>query len=374
MLSHFRPKSVLFIGDFCGPITGQVIAFKKVYEEYKHEKYLLNNNFLINYKFNFLFFIKNYCLFLFHIYKLCKSTKIDYIYMTISRSFLGSFKDIPVILFGKLFSIPIVCHIHGSDFNLFLNKIPFYLKPLYLYFYKSVKKYIVLCNGMLIDLNVIFNNKSLFHIVPNFYDSIYNDINITELQKTKSESNFIEVVYFSNLLFSKGILYLIDAFINVNEKSNGKFKLNIAGDFVKDDFMNSHELKNIFLNKIYLRDDIIYHGLLIGKKKINLLKKSNIFILPTFYLSEAQPLSIIEALRMGCYIISTKFRYIPEFINCNNGELILPNSSASIEVALNNYLLLSSNEKSKILINNVNYATNKFSLYNYLNGVYSTFE
>ena len=48
--------------------------------------------------------------------------------------------------------------------------------------------------------------------------------------------------------------------------------------------------------------------------KLNYLQKSDIFILPTFYMNEGQPISIIEAMATSNAIITTKFRSIVDLM------------------------------------------------------------
>ncbi|MGK0366738.1 MAG: glycosyltransferase involved in cell wall biosynthesis, partial [Saprospiraceae bacterium] len=52
------------------------------------------------------------------------------------------------------------------------------------------------------------------------------------------------------------------------------------------------------------------------------LMSGDIFILPTFYKSEAFPISILEAMRCGCVILTTKHNYLPYILSGKNGTLI----------------------------------------------------
>ena len=69
------------------------------------------------------------------------------------------------------------------------------------------------------------------------------------------------------------------------------------------------------INKLELNKYVKYLGSKNNVEKINFLKKSDIFILPTFYMNEGQPISIIEAMATSNAIISTKFRSIVDLIN-----------------------------------------------------------
>ena len=51
-----------------------------------------------------------------------------------------------------------------------------------------------------------------------------------------------------------------------------------------------------------------------GKRKEDLLKETDIFVLPTFYHIEAHPFSIIDAMSAGCSVVSTWHAAIPETV------------------------------------------------------------
>ena len=105
------------------------------------------------------------------------------------------------------------------------------------------------------------------------------------------------------------------------EKNKIKFQCVFAGEIYTspDDIkkLSAKELKKNFLTKIASLKDpsaVKFVGQVYGKKKYELLKKSDIFVLPTYYLNEGQPISIIEAMAFKNTIITTKFRSIPDLI------------------------------------------------------------
>jgi len=63
-----------------------------------------------------------------------------------------------------------------------------------------------------------------------------------------------------------------------------------------------------------LKDKLHYHGFVKGNKKKELLLQSNIFIFPTYYPNEAQPICSLEAMATGNVIITTKQGGIPDII------------------------------------------------------------
>lgn len=356
-----KRKTALFMGAFPDPVTGQSLALQKAWEGYSYEKYKINSYV----KNQAALFIVAYCSILWKTITLFVFKKPTIVYISISRTLVGSLKDLPAIVLAKIYKIPVINHIQGADFQAFIQHIPSFLKPVYLYFYRSVAHYVVLTDGMQAEVINALGTKTAVSTIPNFYDSILNNFPVAELLETKNKNEYIEIVYLSNLLFTKGVIHLIDAFVALDTNPTSRIKLTLAGKIMGDSLVNEQELSQLLTEKIKNQPNITYVGIVSGKAKADLLAKTNIFILPTFYPTEAQPLSIIEALKMGCYVISTNHNYVPEFVNSTHGELIPSQSVHAIKTAISKYLLLNESQRTKIATGNVDYATAHFSLAQY---------
>ena len=128
----------------------------------------------------------------------------------------------------------------------------------------------------------------------------------------------------------KGYNELIEAYKKLDNNIKEQILLDFAGDF------ESEDVKNIFFNKIKTIKNISYLGVVKSEEKKNLLHKSHIFILPTFYHIEGQPISILEAYASGLYVITTDQGGICDvFKDGVNGKLIEKRSVSAIELALN---------------------------------------
>lgn len=84
-----------------------------------------------------------------------------------------------------------------------------------------------------------------------------------------------------------------------------------------------------------LKKHVNYAGVVSGEKKKRYLREADIFVLPTQYHVEGQPISIIEAMAYSCAIITTKYRSIPDILNEGNNPIYIKYSdSVSIADAL----------------------------------------
>ncbi|MEQ9423183.1 MAG: glycosyltransferase family 4 protein [Cyclobacteriaceae bacterium] len=214
---------------------------------------------------------------------------------------------------------------------------------------------------------------SMFHemekcVVANSY---HHKFDFKEIEKNW-DSGMIEVIYHSNIMASKGILLLLAAFQKLLKNGHLKINLTITGDFISDYLMNSDDIKARFINKLTeiqeeYPENIHYIGPVDLNQKVEMLNKSHVFVLPTFHKGEAIPLTILEAMRSGLYIITTDHNYLPEIINKTNGELIkpndldslytslehLPSSTSLAEIGENNKVIASQIYSEKLFIDNV---------------------
>lgn len=347
---------ILLVGPLLPPITGQSLAFTRVYESFdSREIDLINTNLEkqsnMKKSLNTLFII-------FKIFLKIFFKQYDTIYFTCSRSLSGSLKDIVLIQLASFKKIKIINHLHGSDFYDFLHSSPIFYKKILINSYNKVNTSIVLLDSMKNQFKD-FPNMNI-EVIPNFYDDNLNvDINEKNLEE-------INILYLSNIIKSKGIFELIEAFKNINKTYN--IKLNIAGTFVSDENMNQNEVKNRFYELIENEKNINYLGLVYGNNKIELLKKSDIFVLPSYYKSEAFPISIIEAMRCGNAIITTNYKYLPDVISEKNGFLVTTKSIDELAKAIER-LILNKELLKQLQKTNIDEAKEKYSLEQYISNI-----
>jgi glycosyltransferase involved in cell wall biosynthesis len=339
------------------PIHGQSLAFTRFSENIENEnKIVINTNYenksrLVKVFFTFktLFLIVIKTLFF----------KYDIVYFTCSRSFLGSIKDVLLINLVSMKNVKIVNHLHGSDFYDFLHNSPKWYQLILFHSYKKVNTSIVLLAKMKVQFKDFESMK--LEVVPNFYDA---ELSVKLFEK---EKNKINIVYLSNIMKSKGIFELINAFETLSKKYNNIY-LNIAGGFIADEYMSIGEIKDKFNNKISLNSHINYIGRTFGEEKIKLLQQSDIFVLPSYYKSEAFPISIIEAMVCENAIVTTNYKYLPEVVKSNNGILVEPKSIEDLANGIES-LLKDTTKLRKIQKYNTQEAREKYSFDKYIDNL-----
>ncbi len=152
----------------------------------------------------------------------------------------------------------------------------------------------------------------------------------------------VRIIFLSNPIPSKGYLVLAKALkvlirhhaLAVTCKFCGTFYSVDGGGRIVQDLIAEQDFIN-WLSAQKLDPWVQFCGEIGGKEKIDLLKESDIFVLPTTYVNEGQPISIIEAMAFGAVIITTNHRAISDLvINKQTGLLIPPNDPDALISAI----------------------------------------
>ena len=333
-------------------ITGQSLITESIYNLLSNRKAQIhlielnekNKNFMNN------IFI--------HLILISKILRLSYsfnniVYLPAARSISGFFRNAFIIIISKIFGHKIVMHFHCGDYNEFLIKNGKYFILINKFIYKKVDFFIILGASLIKNYDILYNNHTKVVIIP-------NGIMINKkLPNIAFQDQTINILFLSNLIESKGYLDLLEAIkILVNERGFHNIKCFFCGIFLDSSdnhyFKNKNDAKSFFFNFINdnnLSNNIIYKGLVTGIEKHDILVNSDIFILPTYYSTEAQPLSILEALSYGKIVIATPHRAIPDMVIDNYNGLIIDFKSPK-SIVDNIIKIIDNKNLQKMLSNN----------------------
>ncbi|MBK7231846.1 MAG: glycosyltransferase family 4 protein [Saprospiraceae bacterium] len=348
-------KNVLFIGAIPPPLNGQSFAFEMAYKHYEGAKSLINQNFEgLSKWYKFFLTIKACVKYLF--YAIFKAPNL--VYLIGSRSILGSIKDIVCIsIFSRTHS-KIILHIHGSGFDQFIDSFPNWLKYFAINQYQKVDLFFVLHESMVKEYKKYIPNAKT-QVVRNFYDPVMD-----QFAFGKPRTHVVRIAYLSGIFFQKGIFVLLDAF-ELLKKKYPYLELHVAGTFNSDAEMSALDCEKVFMLRVTPNSGIYYHGFLSGIEKCEFLNKTDLFVLPTMHPSEGIPISIIEAFRSGCVVISSKLLYLPLLVTELEGKCAVPGSVESLVENIESFIL---NEEivHKVSAHNINHAQKHYNLNQYI--------
>lgn len=347
-------------------ITGQSLVTESIYNILSANKAKL---YLIEFKEKSDSILRNLIIqfnLIFKILTLSFSTN-NVVYLPAARSISGFLRNAYIIIFSKLFQHKIILHFHCGDYNDFLIEKGKIFTSFNKFIFKKVDIFIILGESLKKNYDLLYSNSTRVVVIPN---GILLNKNLPNTSFNNQNTN---ILFLSNLIESKGYLDLLEAIrLLVNDYGYKGIKCFFCGSFLDSSdneyFKNKSDAKDYFFRFVKennLEKNIIYKGLVTGLEKNNVLTESDIFILPTYYNTEAQPLSILEALSYGKIVIATPHRAIPDMIIDNfNGLMIEFKSPKSIvdsiiKIIENKNLqdYLSSN--AKMFVEN-NYSFSKF--------------
>ena len=332
---------IIFVGNYPPPFSGQSIAFKTLVDGYGNQfkDYYVINTIEKPGKRDSFSRALDYINVVFKLLYLLIFKRTEVVYHIVSSHKKGFIRDFVVINLSYFFGKKIVLHSHNGNYNQFYDRSS---KSIQKYVFETINKAstIILLSKKLRNTFYFIENNDKFIFVNNGLP-IDRPINLE-----KSIGNKFSVLYLSNLIESKGFLDVMESIIllkQMNLLSN--FHFHFAGDFMLNpsqdkSYSTIEKAKSLFFNLIKNNDlskNITYHGVVQGEQKNTLLKNADVFLLPSYYNVEAQPLTIIEAIAFGCAIFSTNYRGISEMlIDSYNGKYIKSENARDIADKLKN--------------------------------------
>jgi glycosyltransferase involved in cell wall biosynthesis len=227
----------------------------------------------------------------------------------------GQFIDLLYVLISKLFRRPIYIHHHSYTY---LNA-PSRLSRC---FFALVRKesHIVLSPKMGLLLNRTYGlDPAVVRVVSNAAFYRWEDAG----QVRANAAAPLRLGFLSNITFEKGIVEFFDVLTALNRRGI-EYRAHIAGPVAA-------ETQASFERLLQSTAHVHYAGPLYGEDKERFYRQLDLFLFPTRYANEAEPLVIYEAMRHGVHVMACDRGSIAEMLRDGAG-LILPRD-APVEAA-----------------------------------------
>jgi len=242
--------------------------------------------------------------------------KPDLVHIPISQTTMGFFKDSIFILICRIFNVNVLLQLRGGNFKNWMQSSS-YLNRRYVKFCLATTKGMIVLGNNLKYLFREYFTENRIHVVPNGCNL---DIPTKDSQSTDLP---VQLLYFSNLLESKGIFEILEALSKLNDLN--AYVLNAVGAWYDDNF------KEKCLSYVKERKlKVTFHASCSGEAKWGFFQNADIFLF-TPNRPEGHPWSIIEAMAARLPIISTAQGAIEESVLQNqNGYIVDSNSPNQI--------------------------------------------
>tara|TARA_B100000768_G_scaffold171804_1_gene179438 strand:- start:907 stop:1794 length:888 start_codon:yes stop_codon:yes gene_type:complete len=282
---------------------------------------------------------------------------------------------LPIYIAASATNSKLICHLVGSDIEFFISKSNFIEKFLLKIFFTKVNAWVLLGKAMKIQVENVYKDLEIKNKSSCYRDEELNAFELRGFYPTESDNFFdeskinlkiqnfgnnIRIGYMSNLMEEKGIVEFIESMIFLKEILGYDIKVWIAGAYIGKPSDRLHSAIHLANSKEYIK----MLGLVKGELKWNSLLDTDIFILPSYYKTEALPLSLVEAMRFGCLCISSSIGEINDLLENGRGVIIKKVTTNSIARSVEG--ILADTSQSKIMIkNSLSYVKEEFSYEEY---------
>ncbi len=354
-------KRICFIAQFPPPIHGLSKAVETLYDsplqnEFDFERINITNNYRFPER----------------LIKILIS-KADLFYFTISQSKGGNLRDLIILRVIQAKHKKCVIHLHGGYYRHLVDRdLPAWQRKAN---YRAVSRAdgaIVLSQSLRPIFEGMVSEEKIF-VVPNCVDDacLISDAEFEQKLTALEHKKIWHVLYLSNFMKEKGYPKVLEMAKlekqRVDAGAEKRFHFDFAGKFFKEadyrDFQN-------YISENQLQKDVTYHGIVSGNAKRKLLKECDIFVLLTRYRNEGQPISILEAMGNGLYILTTDQGGIPDIVkDGENGTVLTRPEETDLTAVLNRVHLT-----RELMTRNRVTAKSRYSQRNYLENMKNVFQ
>jgi glycosyltransferase involved in cell wall biosynthesis len=236
----------------------------------------------------------------------------DVVYITLNAKGIGFYKDSIIALIAKAFSKKVVYHFHNKGVS--ENQNNYFDNCLYKLVFRN-SDVIILSKKLFYDISK-YKSLNQVHVCPNGIPDFVNQ----KLEKQLHiDSSPPVLLFFSNLIISKGVLILLDACALLKNKGID-FKCFFVGG-IGDISEFSFRERVLVLN---LEKHVEYFNGSYGNDKYLVYQKADLFVFPTYYHNEAFPLVNLEAMQCSLPIISTDVGAISDIVEDSLSGFLVP--------------------------------------------------
>ena len=239
--------------------------------------------------------------------KTVREWKPDLVYVTPTSKRPGFLKDYVLVRMLKRKGCRIIAHMHNTGVS---DRQGRWLdNSLYSKFFRDLKV-ILLSERLYPDIRKYVPLERIF-VCPN---------GVAEMPlPSVPESPVPTILFFSNLLRSKGIFDFVDA-CRIWKEKGLSFRADIAGGETAD---LAREGLEVLLKESGLEDRVSYHGAAYGADKAALFARADVFVFPSY--REAFGLVAAEAMSARLPVVATSVGSVPDMVaEGENGFLVAP--------------------------------------------------
>lgn len=166
------------------------------------------------------------------------------------------------------------------------------------------------------------------------------------LHETGGDPQVVRLLFLAHCMEDKGLFDAMHAVVLANrtlaeQRATLRFKLMVAGTFVTAEERAQFDR---LISDPEFEPAVEYLGFVSGASKDRALQQTDLFVFPTYYLGENQPVNLIEAMAYGIPIITTRWRSLSEMLPPDYPGLVSIRSPEKIAAAMLNVMTMETGE------------------------------
>jgi glycosyltransferase involved in cell wall biosynthesis len=299
------------------------------------------------------------------------------VYLAIAPSKMGFIRDMLFIGAASLRGHYVICHQLGGHYGSFYKKQNSFMQSL-------------ICKTLNLSIKILVEGelvKEQFSFLNNYKDKVYSipnglperNIEVAKKAKEYKQKELFRLIYLSNLIETKGYWDVLEA-VNILRKKQRNVTCRFVGSFMTASdsvkYQDADQAKKGFfeyIKKHNLQEYVSYDEGLLGQKKFDAFRKSHLFLLPSNYIYEGQPVSILEAMSHGVVAIATNYRLIPLMVEDNHTGLFVPYGDPEAIAEKVEYLMDNQNEYKRLSGNSIKRFCDYFTAECYIDRMFKAF-
>ncbi|HEY2723620.1 MAG TPA: glycosyltransferase family 4 protein [Pseudonocardiaceae bacterium] len=210
---------------------------------------------------------------------------------------------------ARLLRLPVVLHIHGSEFALFHERAPRLLQRIIVATLTDARAVVALGDRWARRLREIAPAASIT-VIP-------NAIPIGEPVSQPGEHEDVHVVFLGAIGDRKGAFTLLDAWGQVVGPGGAAARLTIAGD-------GEISRARTAIGRLGLGDSVEIRTWMTPAQTRELLRSAHVLVLPSR--DEGQPMAVLEAMANGLCVVASTAGGIPDLIVDGTSGVLIPHS------------------------------------------------
>jgi glycosyltransferase involved in cell wall biosynthesis len=162
-------------------------------------------------------------------------------------------------------------------------------------------------------------------------------------ESLRAGSRPLRVLHLSSLIATKGFPAYLEALAELGARDGGSIEAVLCGKVTASEFQD--RFPDAAAAESWIEETVagINRGGrvrvrwvrgAVGREKVELFRNADIFVLPTRYAVEAQPIVLLEAMASGCAIVTTAIGEIPTILDDESALFLRVGSTGEITAAL----------------------------------------